>query len=296
MKMKVSKIAYAMLMAAALTACSDVGDSVMDPALSEQDNRVALDNITVEGHASHLSASTATNSTMLRRVADAGTMVRMAELDSVTLDTTGVVFYSRCDGSTGEFSFDHVSLNSPYVKIELAPYAESESWQWNGDWSFDMFDQEKDRFVASYGVIVDLRKSRTVDINVMTFLETFRLHRLVYLDYSLAEAKEHADKEIMSAVGLPGETFDFDKREFAHNPGHLIVNNLLEDLILEWSVNLSPLQIANSFGYTGSLSTNNLIRDFFINELNAWKEQKPEGDSAIVFINGFIAALQGQRK
>jgi hypothetical protein len=268
----------------------------MDPALSEQDNRVALDNITVEGHASHLSASTATNSTMLRRVAEAGTIVRMAELDSVTLDTTGVVFYSRCDGSTGEFSFDHVSLNSPYVKIELAPYAESESWQWNGDWSFDMFDQEKDRFVASYGVIVDLRKSRTVDINVMTFLETFRLHRLVYLDYSLAEAKEHADKEIMSAVGLPGETFDFDKREFAHNPCHLIVNNLLEDLILEWSVNLSPLQIANSFGYTGSLSTNNLIRDFFINELNAWKEQKPEGDSAIVFINGFIAALQGQRK
>ena len=83
MKMMVSKIAYAMLLAAALTAFSDVGDSVMDPALSEQDNRVALDNITVEGHASHLSASTATNSTMLRRIAEAGTIVRMAELDSV---------------------------------------------------------------------------------------------------------------------------------------------------------------------------------------------------------------------
>lgn len=295
--MMVSKIAYAMLLAAVLTACSDSGDSVTNLALNEQDNRVALDNITVEGHASrHLSASAATNSMTLRRVAEAGTIVRMAELDSVTLDTTGVVFYSRCDGSTGEFSFDHVSLNSPYVKIELAPYAESDSWQWNGDWSFDMFDQEKDRFVASYGVIVDLRKSRTVDINVMTFLETFRLHRLVYLDYSLAEAKERADKEIMSAVGLFGEPFDFDKREYVQNQGHLIVNNLLEDLILEWSVNLSPLQIANSFGYTGSLSTNNLIRDFFINELNAWKEQKPEGDSAIVFIDGFIAALQGQRK
>ena len=271
--MKVFKIAYAMLVAVTLTACSDVGDSVTDPALSEQDNRVALDNITVEGHASHLSASTATNSTMLRRVADAGTMVRMAELDSVTLDTTGVVFYSRCDGSTGEFSFDHVSLNSPYVKIELAPYAESESWQWNGDWSFDMFDQEKDRFVASYGVIVDLRKTRTVDINAMTFLETFRLHRLVRLGYSLVDAKERADKEIMSAVGLSGETFDFDKREYVRNQDHQIVNNLLENLIVEWSSYASPLQVANVFGNKGTLSTENPIREFFVDELNVWKNK-----------------------
>jgi hypothetical protein len=264
----------------------------MDPALSEQDNRVALDNITVEGHASHLSASTATNSTMLRRVADAGTMVRMAELDSVTLDTTGVVFYSRCDGSTGEFAFDHVSLRGPYVKIEIAPYAESESWQWNGDWSFDMFDQEKDRFVATYGVIVDLRKTRTVDINAMTFLETFRLHRLVRLGYSLVDAKERADKEIMSAVGLSGETFDFDKREYVRNCGHLIVNNLLEDLIIEWSSYASPLQVANAFGNKGSLSTNTPIREFFVDELNVWKEQKSNSDSAIDFIKRFIEALQ----
>lgn len=290
--MMVSKIAYAMLVAVTLTACSDVGDSVTDPALSEQDNRVALDNITVEGHASHLSASTATNSTMLRRVADAGTMVRMAELDSVTLDTTGVVFYSRCDGSTGEFSFDHVSLNSPYVKIELAPYAESESWQWNGDWSFDMFDQEKDRFVASYGVIADLRKSRTVDINAMTFLETFRLHRLVRLGYSLVDAKERADKEIMSAVGLSGETFDFDKREYVRNQDHQIVNNLLENLIVEWSSYASPLQVANAFGNKGSLSTSTPIREFFVDELNVWKEQKSNSDSAIDFIKRFIEALQ----
>jgi hypothetical protein len=291
--MVVSKIAYAMLMAVALTACSDVGDSVTDPAQNEPD--IALDNITVEGHASrHLSASAAENSMMLRRVADAGTIVRMAELDSVTLDTTGVVFYSRCNGATGEFAFNHVSLHGPYVKIELAPYAENDSWQWDGSWSFDMYDHEKDRFVATYSVIVDLRKSRTVDINAMTFLETFRLHRLVRMDYSLAEAKERADKEIMSAVGLSDESFDFDKQEFAHNRGHLIVNNLLEDLILEWSVNVSPLLIANAFGNTGSFSANNPIKEFFINELNAWKGQKTEDDSAIDFINGFIEALQGK--
>lgn len=290
--MKVSKIAYATLMAAALTACSDVGDSVTNPALSEQDNRVALDNITVEGHASHLSASTATNSTMLRRVADAGTMVRMAELDSVTLDTTGVVFYSRCDGSTGEFAFDHVSLRGPYVKIELAPYAESDSWQWNGSWSFDLYDHERDRFVATYSVIVDLRKSRTVDINAMTFLETFRLRRLVRSGRSLADAKERADKEIMSAVGLSGETFDFDKREYVRNRGHLIVNNLLEDLIIEWSSYASPLQVANAFGNKGSLSTKTPIREFFVDELNVWKKQYPDSDSAIDYINRFIDALQ----
>jgi hypothetical protein len=216
----------------------------------------------------------------------------MAELDSVTLDTTGVVFYSRCDGSTGEFAFDHVSLRGPYVKIEIAPYAESESWQWDGSWSFDLYDHERDRFVATYGVIVDLRKTRTVDINAMTFLETFRLHRLVRLGYSLVDAKERADKEIMSAVGLSGETFDFDKREYVRNRGHLIVNNLLEDLIIEWSSYASPLQVANAFGNKGSLSTNTPIREFFVDELNVWKEQKSNSDSAIDFIKRFIEALQ----
>ena len=293
--MVVSKIAYAMLMAVALTACSDVGDSAMNPAQNELDNRVAFDNIMVEGHASHyLSASAAANSTILRRVAEAGTIVRMAELDSVTLDTTGVVFYSRCDGSTGEFVFDHVTLRSPYVKIELAPYAEMDSWQWDGSWSFDMYDHEKDRFVATYGVIVDLRKLRTVDINAMTFLETSRLRRLVRLGYSLVEAKERADKEIMSAVGLSGEPFDFDKREYVRNQGHLIVNDLLENLIFEWSAYASPWQVASAFGNTGLLSVKNPFGEFFIDVLNVWKGQKPDDDIAIVYIDGFIEALQGK--
>jgi hypothetical protein len=295
--MIISIIAYAMLLTVALTACSDADDSVSSLALSEQNDRFFLDNITVEGHASrHLSASAAVNSTTLKRVADAGPIVRMAELDSITLDTTGVVFYSHCDGSTGEFAFDHVSLRGPYVKIELAPYAESDSLQWNGSWTFDMYDQAQDRFMATYSVIVDLRKSRTVNINVMTFLETSRLQRLVRLGRGLVEAKERADKEIMSAVGLSGEHFDFDKPEFAQNQGHLIVNNLLEDLVLEWSASASPWQVANVFGNMGSLSTNNPVSEFFIDELKAWKRQKPDDDSAIVFINRLLEALQGQRK
>ena len=58
-----------------------------------------------------------------------GSILRMAELDSVTLDTTGVFYYTMCLNSQGAFSFDSVSLKSPYVMLELAPVAESAYWR-----------------------------------------------------------------------------------------------------------------------------------------------------------------------
>ena len=44
--------------------------------------------------------------------------VRVSELDSVTLDSTGRVFYGTFNDTTGTFAFDSVSLKSPYAVLE----------------------------------------------------------------------------------------------------------------------------------------------------------------------------------
>ena len=103
-----------------------------------------------------------------------GSVIKMSELDSVTFDTTGVAYFTRCVDSTGAFSFDSIALNSPYVMLELAPYQEGEYWDWDGVWSFEDYDAEAERYLAVYNVIIDVRKTKNVDINVMTYLETTR--------------------------------------------------------------------------------------------------------------------------
>ena len=289
-----SRIAMAAMVALALTACSDSGDvTIASP--EELASKNELNNITVEGHATlPSSASDAAFSKALRRVAINGTIVRMSELDSVTLDTTGVFFYSRCDASTGSFSFDGITLRSPYVKFELAPYQNSEDW--NGTWSFEAFDVNENRYVMVYSAIVDLRESKNVDINAFTYLESYRMRRLVRLGNSAVEAKSQAKREILDAVGLSDEPYNFDKREFEEDRNHLIANKVVDDLIFEWSFNASPLQVANAFGNAGAFTTVNPVKEFFIDELNKWKADYPVHDDTVEFIDGFIATLYGFEK
>jgi len=292
--MMVSRISLAAFLASALVACSGGDNSVTDPLPADH---AVLDNITVEGRATRpASASEIANLNTLSRVADNGSIVRLAELDPVTLDTTGVVFYSRCKGSTGEFVFDSVTLNSPYVKLELAPYAESKQWSWDGNWSFDEYNLDMDRYVATFGIIVDLRETKNVDINVMTYLEAARLRHLMRLGESFADAKLRADREILNAVGLYDEPFNFDKRDYVQNRSHLIANNVVDDLIYEWSANASPLQVANAFGNTGSFATVNPIKEFFIDEMSKWRRANPDHEATVEFMDGFMASLYGYGK
>lgn len=289
-----SRIAMAAMVAFALAACSDGGDvSIAFP--EEQACQSVLNNITVEGHATlPSSGSESVHSKALSRAAANGSLVRMSELDSVTLDATGMFFYSRCNGSTGEFSFNGVTLHSPYVKFELAPSQESEGW--DGAWSFDVFDVDKDRYVMVYSAIVDLRESKNIDVNAFTYLESFRKRRLVRLGHSATEAKSQAEREILDAVGLSDESYNFDKREFVNGRNHLIANKIVDDLIYEWSAYASPLQVANTFGNTGTFATANPIKMFFVDKMNEWRDDYPVHDDAVEFIDGFIATLYGFKK
>ena len=150
----------AMPLALMLAACS--GDKPTAGGSAEETGIYAFEG-TVSGRAARL-AQMPENTDLLEWTsgAEEGAVIRLSELDSVTLDTTGTFYYARCTNSSGEFSFDSVALHSPYAMLELAPYVEGEWWEWDGNWNFPEYDSTMERYTVTYSVIVDLRKKKNV--------------------------------------------------------------------------------------------------------------------------------------
>lgn len=222
-----------------------------------------------------------------------GSVIKMSELDSVTFDTTGVAYFTRCVDSTGAFSFDSIALNSPYVMLELAPYQEGEYWDWDGVWSFEDYDAEAERYLAVYNVIIDVRKTKNVDIDVMTYLETARLRHLLRQGVGFDESKQRAGREVLNALGMYGESFDYDKSKYVENGAHLIALNYVDWIIYDWMEAHSPLLITDMFGETASLSAVDSIRDYFASEIYRFSKIYRISDSDRVFLGGFLASLYG---
>ena len=293
--MNYSKITLAALMALLFVACSE--ESKPMGALGGTEEETALNNIKLAGRAMRVSLPADD-----RRVnewsstAEVGAVIRMAELDSVTLDTTGVVYYTKCMGAAGEFSFDSVSLNSPYVMFELAPYVENGYWIWDGNWSFEDYNSSEGAYMVTYSVIVDVRKTRDVDINVMTYLETARLRHLVKQGKSFAEAKQQADREVLDALGLYDETFDYDKSSYVDNEKLSFVLNYMDGMVSFWTQKRSSLIITKSFGANGTLSAVDSIREFLVNRAYGLKDSERIDEGSKNILYNIVSGLYGLGK
>ena len=220
-----------------------------------------------------------------------GTIIRMAELDSVTLDTTGVFYFAKCNGYDGEFRFDSVSLNSPYVMLEIAPYVEDGSWTWDGTWSFDAYDEIWGEYPITYSIIVDVRDSGGVDINIMTYLEAARLRYLVRQGMDFAAAKQQADREILSAFGLPDGDFYFDKSGNIVYSKYETAMLYMNAFTSYWRRTNSPIILADVFGSSGTFTSVDSIRDFFADNAYSFRVRMKSGPGNPAFLDGFLATL-----
>ncbi len=295
----------AMPLALMFAACSTEGDHVNaqvgdTPTLprggAEEETSVvaSLENVTVGGRAKRMSPLGGSEDLgEWNGAAGEGSVIRMAELDSVTLDTTGVFYYTECFSSSGDFSFDSVSLNSPYVMFELAPYVEDEYWAWNGEWSFPEYDDWDDRYVITYRVVVDVRETRDVDINAMTYLESARLLNLVKQGYAFAEAKQRADRELLDAFGMYDDSFDYDRSSYIGNRNHVSVVDYVDGKFFEWTELHPASLIANVFGNTGSLSTVDSIREFLAEDVYGLKDSENLSDSSKNTLYNIVAGMYG---
>ena len=166
--------------------------------------------------------------------------VRVSELDSATLDSTGRVFYGTFNDTTGTFAFDSVSLKSPYVVLEVSPYFVDEyEYIWE-DW--DYID------VVMPSVIVDLRKTGSVNINKMTTLERFRLVHLFKTGLTFEEAKNQADREILDAFGMYDMTFTFEKIENAEDRDNVILLDVVDTYLRDRTEMRAAIRMLEEYG------------------------------------------------
>lgn len=277
------------------TACSEEIGTV--GSLGGAEEETGLKNISLAGRAMRIAIpGEERDLSEWNSAAEIGSIIRMAELDSVTLDTTGVFYYAECLGDNGVFNFDSVSLNSPYVMFELAPYAESAYWYWNGVWAFEDYDTTDERYTVIYSAIVDVRKSRDVDINALTYLESSRLRNLVRQGKSFAEAKQQTDSEILSTFGMYDDVFDFDKSAYVQNLKHLFALNYVDSKFSEWTERHSTKLITEAFENAGSFAITDSIRDFLASDVYWMKDNKRIDDSLKVVLYNIVSGLFGLGK
>jgi hypothetical protein len=115
-----------------------------------------------------------------------GTDVTVAELND-KLFPTGRVFFSTILDDKGRFALPGVVLESPYVQIKIRGFYYSEVW---------------DNVTATELTLLafaDVRKSETINVNIITHLESERVAHLVQKEnLSFDEAKTKAFKEFLA--------------------------------------------------------------------------------------------------
>ena len=285
----------AMLLAFMFAACSeDVGQSPLAHEGGYTEEQASLENIKVVAFARMFGTKTDENdSTKVKLVSSVapGSIVRMSELDSVNFSTTGLVYYSQSKDTSGVFSFDSVSLKSPYVMLELSPYE-------CGEW-FDLTDQNREWVEGCtingvphvvYSLIVDLRKSKNVGINVVTTIETKRLLSLISQGMNFEDAKHQSEGEILSAFGIHGAPYRFDEAVSQENQDEI--------LFAGYVVGFAPrteIGLANAFAKVGSFNAVPDLKKGLVEGIVRWFDAEWIGDDVKVrlrnLMHNFMASL-----
>ena len=326
----------AVLLALTLVACFEDSRSIADGGTAEErglqaNNEVPCDtacntkanNFSISGRAmrtevpspgstipgSTIPDSYEASSTMQGSFVPYGSVLRLSELDSVTLDTTGVFYYTRCTDTTGQFSFDSVSLNSPYVLIELLPYTyNDDEWELNKNGKLKDFsdsllyygiDFSRDPINNNYSAIVDLRTTNDIGLNIMTRLEASRIKHLVKNGTDFATAKQQADKEVLEALGIYNATFEFDKSDFAQDTNNFFIAlTVYHSLFPDHIYSIAPdytARAVNAFGEAGLFTADDSVKAALLMRLKRWITFDSEyaSNNENTFMIGFFAATIG---
>lgn len=247
----------ALLLAFMFAACSENNGSIAGGTVEETGFQASLENISVAGKASLVamieSAGNAFNANATLNYSKA--FAKMYELDSVTLDTTGNTFVGSFINGAGEFRFDSVSLNSPYVMLKVYPYI------------YSIYDYA-DEYLVAYNenplsVIVDLRVTSNINVNTLTFFETGRLLELVKSGKTFAEAKQQAGRDVLDAFGFYDIPFVFDKGEYENDSVYVMALDVV-DYFIDFSDQIGTGRLARSLAKNGNLdSIDEAVRERF---------------------------------
>jgi uncharacterized protein (TIGR02145 family) len=130
-----------------------------------------------------------------------GSIVTLYELDSDSLEKTGVSYADTIDNDGGLFDIQGVTLKSPYVWITAV--------QRNGlTMEVDEYGDSRPSDALSVNAFVDVRDSSAINVDVFSDLIAYRVRVLVLIGNDFADAMAQAKREILEAFGVYGIAFD----------------------------------------------------------------------------------------
>lgn len=275
------------------TACSEEPSNTplaLDGGYTEE--QALLENINVVAYARAFEIIEDSTTTKFVSSVRPGSIIRLSELDSVTFETTGLFYYSRTEDSTGVFEFNNISPKSPYVMLDLAPYectAALHLTDQDRKWIDDCYIESAHHVLNS--LIVDLRKSKNVGINAVTTIESKRVLSLISQGMSFEDAKQQADSEILSAFGIHGVPYRFDKAVSDENQDEVLFTNYMVGYAA------SLLSLATLFANAGSFKEIPHLKKKFIQGIIRWFDNEWVSDSIKAhlhdYAHNFMASLWG---
>ena len=146
-----------------------------------------------------------------------GTPVVVYELDSLTLVATGRTFVDTVYSDNGQFTFEKLSLNSPYVLIEIKDSCTAyEGWRrglWNDSIYLASDDDDTTKYPVPLGAVVDLRKYKEISVNSLTYMKISLVKKYVDEGMDFAAASKKAESEILEGYGIYEDFGDFESPE-----------------------------------------------------------------------------------
>lgn len=146
-----------------------------------------------------------------------GTVVVIVELDSLTFERTGRIFADTLDNDEGRFSFEDVSLHSPFVLIENQRVFRSSTCYtcvdyvgWDSVYTV-VADSVDTVFIDMLRAMVDLRKIQNISINMLTDEKVPVLQKYLAEGMSYETANEKAESDILENYGVYHEVGDFEE-------------------------------------------------------------------------------------
>jgi len=178
-----------------------------------------------------------------------GSIVTVFELDSLTLDTTGLSFTDTISNDSGFFTFEELPITSPYVMIQVQDSCYTANCEERIPWKNAISDnspQYSTKQPQLFYAIVDLRKHQKITVNSLTDKKARWLKENFADGMSFDEASQKAQRDILEEVGIYDDLGDFED-----------LNDDNYELGLVWIlVNSKPfstaylLQLYNRFYYT----------------------------------------------
>lgn len=164
--------------------------------------------------------------------AQKGAVVTVYELDSLTLEKTGLSIVNAVADDNGRFAIDSISFNSPYVMIDVLDSCGTINCGERNDHYTGLFVGNGQKYPYLLSAIVDLRNSEKVSVNSLTREKIPFLRKRYMEGLSFAQANEAAERDFLESLGIYENLGHFEKMTDDENSELAYVSALLMELDL----------------------------------------------------------------